>query len=162
MTEDWAEIRRLHKSEQMSIKAIVRRTGLARNTVRAALAADEPPRYQRPAAGSLVDGFEPAIRVLLAEFPSMPATVIAERVGWEHSSSVLRVAVSRSPNRAIAGESSVDEGSGDRWPFLFCSAVEVAEGAGGHRGECGGDDRGENDRQDQCVLAGPGTGGDGR
>ena len=95
MTEDWAEIRRLHKSEQMSIKAIVRRTGLARNTVRAALAADEPPKYERDPAGSLVDAFEPAIRSLLAEFPSMPATVIAERVGWEHSSSVLRAKVAQ-------------------------------------------------------------------
>jgi len=47
MTEDWAEIRRLYKSEQMSIKAIVRRTGLARNTVRAALASDTPPKYER-------------------------------------------------------------------------------------------------------------------
>ena len=47
MTEDWAEIRRLHRSEQMSIKAIVRKTGLARNTVRAALASDAPPRYER-------------------------------------------------------------------------------------------------------------------
>lgn len=93
MTEDWAEIRRLHKSEQMSIKAIVRRTGLARNTVRAALAADEPPKYQRGTSGSVVDGFEPAIRALLAEFPQMPATVIAERIGWEHSSSVLRARV---------------------------------------------------------------------
>lgn len=93
MTEDWAEIRRLHKSEQMSIKAIVRRTGLARNTVRAALAADEPPKYVRGQVGSLVDGFEPAIRALLAQFPSMPATVIAERIGWEHSSSVLRARV---------------------------------------------------------------------
>ena len=40
MTEDWAEIRRLHKSEKLSIQAIVRRTGLAGNTVRAALASD--------------------------------------------------------------------------------------------------------------------------
>jgi transposase len=55
MTEDWAEIRRLRRSEQMSIKAIVRKTGLARNTVRAALAADEPPKYQRDPVGSLVD-----------------------------------------------------------------------------------------------------------
>ncbi len=30
MTKDWAEIRWLHKSEQMSIKPIVRKTGLAR------------------------------------------------------------------------------------------------------------------------------------
>jgi len=95
MTEDWAEIRRLHMSEQMSIKAIVRKTGLARNTVRAALASDAPPRYERGAVGSLVDGFEPRIRALLAEFPSMPSTVIAERIGWTNSSSVLRARVAR-------------------------------------------------------------------
>ena len=71
MTEDWAEIRRLHMSEGMSIKAIVRKTGLARNTVRAALASDAPPRYERGVVGSLVDGYEPRIRALLAEFPSM-------------------------------------------------------------------------------------------
>jgi len=93
MTEDWAEIRRLYRSEQMSIKAIVRRTGLARNTVRAALACDTPPAYRRAAAGSAVDAFEPRIRALLAEFATMPATVIAERIGWEHSSSVLRARV---------------------------------------------------------------------
>jgi len=61
----------------------------ARNTVRAALAAHEPPMYERPAGGLLVDAFEPAIPVLLTEFPDMPATVIAERIGSEHSSSVL-------------------------------------------------------------------------
>jgi transposase len=93
MTEDWAEIRRLHRSEQMSIKAIVRHTGLARNTVRAALAADAPPAYRRDAAGSKADVFEPQIRALLQAFPTMPATVIAERIGWEHSSSVLRAKV---------------------------------------------------------------------
>ncbi len=95
MTEDWAEIRRLHRSEQMSIKAIVRRTGLARNTVRAALAADTPPRYQRGPVASLVEVYEPRIRALLVEFPSMPSTVIAERIGWEHSSSVLRAKVAQ-------------------------------------------------------------------
>jgi transposase len=91
--DDWAEIRRLHLSEQMPVKAIARRLGLARNTVRTALAADEPPTYERAPAGSKVDGFEPAIRALLAEFPGMPATVIAERIGWEYSSSVLRAKV---------------------------------------------------------------------
>jgi len=91
--DDWAEIRRLHLSEQMPVKAIARRLGLARNTVRAALAADEPPTYERAPAGSRVDGFEPAIRALLTEFPDMPATVIAERIGWECSSSVLRAKV---------------------------------------------------------------------
>lgn len=93
--EDWAEIRRLNRSEGMAIKAIARRLGLARNTVRAALAAAEPPRYSRAAGGSRVDAFEPKIRVLLAEFPQMPATVIAERIGWEHSSSVLRARIAQ-------------------------------------------------------------------
>ncbi len=32
--DDWAEIRRLHLSEEMGIKPIARRLGLARNTVR--------------------------------------------------------------------------------------------------------------------------------
>jgi len=95
MMEDWAEIRRLNRSEGMAVKAIARRLGLARNTVRAALAADAPPRYERAAAGSRVDEFEPAIRALLAEFPDMAATVIGERIGWEHSSSVLRARVAQ-------------------------------------------------------------------
>lgn len=91
--EHWAEIRRLHRSEGMAVRAIARRLGVARNTVRSALVADVPPKYERVSGGSLVDGFEPAIRKLLAVFPDMPATVIAERVGWVHSSSVLRARV---------------------------------------------------------------------
>ena len=55
--EDWAEIRRLHLSENMGIKAIARRLGVARNTVRAALAAGTPPKYERASGGSMVDGF---------------------------------------------------------------------------------------------------------
>jgi hypothetical protein len=42
--EDWAEIRRLHRAEGLSIKAIVRRTGQAHNTVRDALRSGAPPR----------------------------------------------------------------------------------------------------------------------
>ncbi len=41
--EDWAEIRRLHKAEKLSIKEISRRLGVARNTVRSALRSDGPP-----------------------------------------------------------------------------------------------------------------------
>ena len=80
--EDWAEIRRLHRAEGLSIKAIVRRLKVSRNTVRRALASHEPPKYQRSVAGSIVDVVEPQIRALLAEFPDMPATVLMERVGW--------------------------------------------------------------------------------
>ena len=49
--EDWAEIRRLHRAEKVPIKEISRRLGVARNTVRSALAADRPPRYEGTAAG---------------------------------------------------------------------------------------------------------------
>ena len=80
--EDWAEIRRLHRSEGLPIKAIVRVMGISRNTVRAALASDAPPKYERPRKGSVVDAVEPRIRELLAVYPTMPATVIAERIGW--------------------------------------------------------------------------------
>jgi transposase len=88
--EDWAEIRRLHRAEQMPVKAIARMMGISRNTVRAAVASDRPPKYERKPAGSVVDGFEPRIRELLKAYPSMPATVIAERVGWDRSIRVLR------------------------------------------------------------------------
>lgn len=88
--EDWAEIRRLHRAEGMSIKGIARHLGIARNTVRRAVASDDPPKYRRAPRGSIVDAVEPAIRELLAEYPRMPATVIAERIGWERSLSVLK------------------------------------------------------------------------
>lgn len=93
--EDWAEIRRLHRSEEMPIKAIVRKLGVSRNAVRRALAADVPPKYVRPPKGSAVDAVEPQIRVLLGEWPTMPATVIAERIGWERSLTVLKDRVRR-------------------------------------------------------------------
>ena len=88
--EDWAEIRRLYRAEGLSIRAIMRRTGLARNTVRDALRSEVPPRYERASSGSAVDAVEPRIRELLCEFPAMPATVIAERIGWTRGITILR------------------------------------------------------------------------
>src|SRR5215472_8274413 len=63
--------------------------GVSRNTVRAAVASDGPPKYERPRAGSIVDAVEPRIRELLKLYPGMPATVIAERIGWDRSIRVL-------------------------------------------------------------------------
>jgi len=88
--EDWAEIRRLHRAEGLPIKMIARMLGVSRNTVRAAIVSDAPPRYERQAAGSIVDEVEPRIRELLAAYPSMPATVIAERVGWGRGLTVFK------------------------------------------------------------------------
>jgi transposase len=87
--EDWAEIRRLHRSEGMPIKTISRVMQVSRNTVRAALRSEGPPRYERPRSGSIVDEVEPRIRELLQAWPTMPATVIAERIGWDRSIRVL-------------------------------------------------------------------------
>ena len=88
--EDWAEIRRLHRAEKMPVKVIARVMKVSRNTVRAAIASDRPPKYQRPAKGSIVDAAEPRIRELLKAYPTMPATVIADRIGWDRSVRVLR------------------------------------------------------------------------
>jgi transposase len=85
VVEDWAEIRRLRRSEGVSISEIARVMGCSRNTVKAALASEGPPRYERARSGLLVDEYEPKIRELLSAFPRMPATVIAERVGWPYS-----------------------------------------------------------------------------
>jgi transposase len=87
--DDWAEIRRLHRAEGLSIRAIARVRGVSRNTVRNAVRADGPPRYQRCPAGSIVDGAEFRIRELLQAYPQMPATVIADRIGWQNSIRVL-------------------------------------------------------------------------
>jgi transposase len=88
--EDWAEIRRLNRGEGMAVKAIARQMGISKNTVKRALASDRPPQYQRAGSGSVVDAVEPAIRELLKQTPTMPVTVIAERIGWERGLTVLR------------------------------------------------------------------------
>lgn len=91
--EDWAEIRRLHFAEKMPIKVIARQLGISKNTVKAKLAADAPPRYERAPVGSVVDEVEPRIRQLLQDCPTMPATVIAERIGWSRGMTVLTARV---------------------------------------------------------------------
>jgi transposase len=56
------------------------------------LASDGPPRYERAPVGSIVDPVdpvEPRIRQLLQAYPTMPATVIAKRIGWTRSIRVL-------------------------------------------------------------------------
>ena len=56
--------------------------GIGRATVDRAVASDRPPKYERPPVVPSFTPFEARVRALLAEHPEMPASVIAERVGW--------------------------------------------------------------------------------
>lgn len=62
--------------------------------VKAALAASGPPGYRREPQGSLVAVVELRIRELLQAWPTMPATVVAERIAWQYSIRLLRGRVS--------------------------------------------------------------------
>jgi transposase len=78
--EQWAELRREHFVRGVSIKELARRTGLSRNTVRVALRAPGPPRYQRSSAGSKLDPFKPEIHRLLRGEPAMTGQRIRELI----------------------------------------------------------------------------------
>jgi transposase len=92
--EDWALIRRL-VAEGVPQRQVARDLGIGRSTVERALASDRPPRYERPAVPTSFTPFEPLVRQLLAAHPDMPATVLAERVGWTGSITWFRDNVRR-------------------------------------------------------------------
>jgi len=92
---DWAEIRRLSVAEGLSQRAIAGRLSLSRVTVARALASPTPPTYSRAATSSKFDEVAWTVRALLEDTPSMPASVLAERVGWEGSPSWFRKQVSK-------------------------------------------------------------------
>jgi len=92
--EDWALIRRL-VADGVPQRQVARDLGVGRSTVARALASDGPPKYERPAVPTSFTPFEPLVRQLLATTPDMPATVIAERVGWTGSITWLRDNVRR-------------------------------------------------------------------
>lgn len=91
--EDWAKIRHLFAEGKTSRRAIARIVGVSRGTVDRALASDRAPQYERPVKGSSFNAFAPAVRVLLAGTPTMPASTLADRVGWSGSASLFRAQV---------------------------------------------------------------------
>jgi transposase len=93
--EDWALIRRLHLSERVPKAQIARDLGVSRNTVAKAVGSSSPPTYSRPPVPTSFAPFEQRVRGLLAVTPSMPATVLAERVGWTGSATWFRQNVAR-------------------------------------------------------------------
>ena len=85
--EDWALIRRL-AADGVPKSRIAAQLGISRTTVIKAIKAvnsDAPPRYERTPGPTSFTEYEEHVRALLAEVPHMPATVLAERVGWAGS-----------------------------------------------------------------------------
>jgi transposase len=92
--EDWALIRRL-VADGVPQRQVARDLGIGRSTVARAVASDVPPKYERKPAPTSFSPFEARVRALLQEHPEMPATVLAERVGWDGSISWFRENVGR-------------------------------------------------------------------
>lgn len=82
--EDWALIRSL-AAEGVPKKQIAERLGISRTTVVKAVASSVPPKYERSPTVTSFAPFEARVRALLEEHPEMPATALAERVGWSGS-----------------------------------------------------------------------------
>jgi len=102
--EDWTLIRRLHLAEGESMRSIAERLGISRNMVATAVRADGLLAHVRSPQDSRIQAVEPAVRAVLKENPRMPATVLAERVGWPGSPAWLRENVARiRPEYAPAG-----------------------------------------------------------
>ena len=87
-------VRRL-VGEGVPRRQVARELGIGRSTVDRALASDGPPKYERQAVVTSFSPFEARVSALLAEFPEMPATVIAERVEWRGSITWFRDNVRR-------------------------------------------------------------------
>lgn len=80
--DDWAKIGQLFAAGKNSKREIGRLVGVSRGMVDRALESDQLPNYQRAATGSSFDAYAGQVRVLLSVTPRMPASTLAERVGW--------------------------------------------------------------------------------
>ncbi|MGH2992082.1 MAG: IS21 family transposase [Solirubrobacterales bacterium] len=90
--ERWAEIRRMHRVEELSIREIARRTGLHRKTIRRALRSPQPPRYRRTPKPSKLDPHREEIARLLRDHDGITNTRIRELItedGFEGGKTIL-------------------------------------------------------------------------
>ncbi len=90
--ERWAELRREHFVRGVSIKELERRTGLARNTIRAALRSEVPPTFRVPERPSKLDPFKQEIHDLLHRDPKLPGVRVRELIeplGFEGSKTIV-------------------------------------------------------------------------
>jgi transposase len=74
---DWAQVRAL-TADGVTQREIAARLGINRRTVARLAAADEPPRYARAAAGSMLDPLEAVLRKLVADFEDIKAPRVTE------------------------------------------------------------------------------------
>ena len=66
------------EADGVSRREIARRLGVSRNTVKRLAEADEPPRYSRAPAGSMLDPLEPVLLWLIEDWPEIKAPRVAE------------------------------------------------------------------------------------
>src|SRR5579863_953670 len=76
--EQWAEIRRLYVVEKRSKREIHRLTGVHRDTITRALAAEAPPRYERAPAVSKLDPYREWICDQLRSEPTLQSQRLRE------------------------------------------------------------------------------------
>lgn len=74
---EWAQVKAL-AGDGMSDREIAARLGINRRTVARLAVADEPPRYERAPAGSMLDPLVPVIRELLEEWEDIKAPRLTE------------------------------------------------------------------------------------
>ena len=90
--EDWAWLRREHFVQGVSIKKLVQRTGLSRNTIRKALRSDQPPAYRRRPVVSKLDPFKEEVDALLrsdAEIEGQRIREILIESGFEGGKTIV-------------------------------------------------------------------------
>ena len=78
--EQWAELRREHFVGGVPIKELVRRTGLARNTIKRALRSDQPPKFKCLERPSKLDPFKDEIHRLLKDDPKLSGVRVRELI----------------------------------------------------------------------------------
>jgi transposase len=106
---EWAQVRAM-AADGVSQREIAARLGINRRTVKRLMDADEPPRYGRARAGSMLDPLEPVIGRLLEDWPDIKAPRVTEtlRDDYGYTGSVdlvrKRIAALRPPSGERAAQ----------------------------------------------------------
>ena len=101
---EWARVRAM-AADGISQREIAGRLGINRRTVRRLIEADEPRRYERPPAGSMLDPLEPVLDRLVADWPQIKAPRVTEILradyGYRGSVDLVRKRMAQRRPRAV-------------------------------------------------------------